>query len=93
MQKQTRAVSKSAMPQENLSSVWQPHCGKFNDGVDDIHPDPGAKPEKYGPRFRFLMEALGVKMEDIERKFCKKCKKEHKCDRRLCETCREEEQL
>ena len=59
----------------------------LDDGVDDVRPDPGSKPEKYGPRFRSIMEMNGVTMEEVERRFCKKCKKEHKSVRRLCETC------
>lgn len=90
MKERHRVVSNSTTARENLSSVWGTQGGKFDDGIDEIHPEENAKPNKRGPHIRALMGLMEIDEEDFDKNFCIKCGKEHKHRRRYCEACIQE---
>jgi hypothetical protein len=83
-----KAVSKSSLPGEDLNAVWQPHSGRFDDGIEAIHPPEGAPIERIGPDMRALMKKLGVTEENLKKNLCFKCGKELEVRGSYCLECR-----
>lgn len=76
-----------------IPSTWAPSNGKFDDGIADIVPEPGAKAPTRGPRFRELLALYGRTEEQVDYKNCSVCGVRFllkKMNQIRCEPCDEE---
>ena len=72
---------------DNLSTVWQPSNGRFDDGVDERQAPVNLPPSKRGPHFEELMKLHELTEEDITKNTCCDCGTKHERRNRRCFDC------